>query len=216
VLDADRSRRTRTLKIKLGVDGSATVDAQEIVTGSEAASYREYYEAAGTRKERLERSLSALYPGLTLESQRFETLDDLEQPIRYDYRIAVPKFATWDGDELRLAPSVLGDLVQEYARLPKRMHTLDLAGRRVYVEQRLIQLPPSLHAAVLPLGGEATSPFGRLKLEFSTQDGSINVRTELRISQDRIAPSEYAEWRRWVEAADQLLKQRIGLRKEHN
>jgi tetratricopeptide (TPR) repeat protein len=216
VLDADRSQRTRSLNVELAADGSATVEGQEEVTGAEAAGYREYYEAVGTRGERFERSLSASYPGLKLESQHFAALEDLEQPVRYNYRIAVPKFASWDGDELRLAPSTLDNLVQDLAVLPHRHHTLDLSGRRVYVEKRVVHLPTSLHAIDLPAGGEASSAFGSLKLNFSSTNGSITSSTEFRLSQDRIAPTEYPEYRRWIEAADQLLKQRIGLRKEHN
>ena len=41
---------------------------------------------------------------------------------------------------------------------------------------------------------------------------TITARTEFVVLRDRIEPSEYLEFRRWVEAADQLLKQRIGIR----
>jgi hypothetical protein len=214
VLDADKNKRTRNLRVALAADGSAQVEADESVSGAEAAGYRDYYQAPGTRAERFERTLGGLYPGLKLEDQRFAPLSDLEEPVRYSYRIQVPQLARWDGDELRLEPSVLQDLVQDMARLPKRRHTLDLHGTRTYIEERSVRLPPGMLASDLPAGGEASSPFGRLKLDFTQSAGTVTARTELALTRDRVAPMEYPAFRRWVEAADQLLKQRIGIRKD--
>src|SRR5262249_34273633 len=135
VLDADKnSKRLRTLQVQLTPDGTAEVKGDETVAGADAASYRDYYQAPGTRAERFERSLGTLYPGLKLEDQRFDALDKLQEPVKYSYRIKVPQLAHWNGDELQVSPSVLKDLVQDMARLQQRRHTLDLAGNRVYVE----------------------------------------------------------------------------------
>jgi tetratricopeptide (TPR) repeat protein len=215
IFEAERNnKRSRTLKVQLAADGSARVEGDEIVSGAEAAGYRDYYQAPGTRAERFERSLGALYPGLKLETQRFESLESLEQPVHYNYRIHVPQLARWDGAELRLEPSVLHDLVQDMARLPERRHPLDLQGSRLYVEERSVRLPAGMRATELPQGGEAHSPFGTLKLNFSQSNGTVTARTELAVTRDRVAPQEYPAFRRWVEAADQLLKQRIGIRKD--
>ncbi len=215
VFDAARNdKRTRTLQVQLAADGSAKIDGQEVVAGAEAAGYREYYQAPGTRAERFERNLAGLYPGLKLESQHFDSLDSLEQPVRFGYRISVPQLAHWDGDELRVEPSVLHDLVQEMAPLPERVHPLDLEGNRLYIEVRNVRVPAGMHAVALPPGGEASSPFGHLRLGFSQDGGTISARTELEVTRDRIAREDYPAFRRWVEAADQLLKQRIGMRKD--
>ena len=120
-----------------------------------------------------------------------DPLHDLEQPVKYSYRIRVPQLARWDGDELRLDASVLRDLVQGMARLPARKYTLDLSNNRAYVEERTVKLPSGLVPAELPAGGEASSPFGRLRLQFTQSPGAIVARTELTVTRDRVAPSEY-------------------------
>ena len=66
----------------------------------------------------------------------------------------------------------------------------------------------------LPAGGEVSSPFGRLKLAFQKSGDTVTARTEFSVRATASSPSEYPAFRRWVEAADQLLKQRIGLRKD--
>jgi len=212
-LEADASKRERTLDVALLEDGSAKLDVREKVTGSDAAGYRGYYEAAGTRSERFERALGRTYPGAKLESQRFEGLDDLESPVSYSYRVGVPKLAHWDGDDLRLAPSVLSDLVRGMARTQSRTHLLDLDGASSYREQRTVEVPAGLHLGPLPSGGEAVSPFGRLSLRFDGGAGKVTATTEFSILRDRVPASEYPKFRKWVEEADQLLKQRIDLRR---
>ncbi|MFI5308894.1 MAG: DUF3857 domain-containing protein, partial [Polyangiales bacterium] len=211
---AHNDQRTRTLAVQLANDGSARIDGNEIVEGAEAATFREYYQAPGTRGERFERNLAGTYPGLKLESQRFEQLDNLEQPVRFSYRISVPQLARWDGDELKLEPSVLHDLTQEMARLPERVHPLDLQGNRVYKEERNVRVPAGLRFSEIPPGGKADSEFGRLELSFVASGSTLTARTEFVLLRDRITPAQYPAFRRWVEAADQVLKQRIGLRKE--
>jgi tetratricopeptide (TPR) repeat protein len=210
---AQDSRRTRNLKVQLQADGSATVDGEEIVAGAEAAGYRDHYEAIGTRKERFERALGELYPGLTLESQTFEQLTDIEQPVKYTYQIKVPQLATLDNGVLRIAPSTMRELIG-MARLPARKYTLDLRGTRSYREERAVQLPKGMTASSIPPGGEATSPFGRLKLALSREGATVTARTELDLNHDRIAPADYPAFRKWVLAADELLRQRIGITKE--
>lgn len=206
------SRRTRNLRVQLQADGSAIVDGEETVTGDDAAGYRDHYQAVGTRKERFERALGEVYPGLTLESQSFGSLVELEQPVKYSYQIKVPQLATFDNGELRLAPSAMRDLVG-MARLPVRKYALDLHGNRSYREERAVQLPKGATVATLPPGGEASSPFGTLKLAVSRDGSTVTARTELDIVRDRIPPDEYPAFRKWVLAADELLRQRIGITK---
>jgi hypothetical protein len=211
VLPADQNVRTRNLTIALQTDGSARVEGNEQVTGSDAAGYRQYYEAEGTRAERFERSLGTIYPGVELMSQKFESLSQLETPVRYSYRIRVPRFGRFDGATMQVAPSVLNDLVRGMARAPTRKQPLDLGSASTYIEERLFSAPSGMRFSSLPPGGEASSPWGKLKMSVAADGGELKVRTEFSVQRARVSAEEYPEFRRWVEAADQLLRQRIGL-----
>ena len=48
-------------------------------------------------------------------------------------------------------------------------------------------------------------------LSYARAGGNLKVTTEFSITRVRVTPSDYPEFRRWVEAADQLLRQRVGL-----
>jgi hypothetical protein len=189
------------------------VEGKEEVSGSEAAGYRQYYEAEGTRAERFERSLGTLYPGVELISQSFDSLETLESPVRYAYRIKVPRFARFDGATLQVAPSVLSDLVRNMARSPTRKQPLDLGSSSTYVEERAFVAPKGMQFSSVPQNAEASSEWGRLTLKYAAEGGELKVRTEFVLARARVAPSEYPAFRRWVDAADQLLRQRIALTK---
>ena len=190
-------------------DGSGTVRAQETVIGGGAPGYRSTYQAEGTRSDRLERSLRGLFPGLHLESQSFEGLETLEAPVRYRYEAEVPQLAQRDGSRLRMAPSVLEDLTRSMARASRRRYTLDLGSTSSYVEERTIQLPAGMQATDVPAGGTAESPFGKLSLTVERSGRQVQTRTEFEIRRDRVTPEEYPAFRRWVQEADQILRQRI-------
>jgi transglutaminase-like putative cysteine protease len=213
ILPATNSVRTRQLTVALESDGSARVEGREEVVGSEAAGYRQYYEAEGTRAERFERALGSIYPGVELLSQKFEALHVLENPVRYAYRLKVPRFGLMDGDSMQVAPSVLSDLVRTMARAPKRDQPLDLGSPNTYIEERTFNAPKGHSFRGVPKDGEVASDFGRLKLQYVLEGSTLKVRTEFVLKESRIKPGAYAAFRSWVDAADQLLRQRIVLAK---
>jgi transglutaminase-like putative cysteine protease len=211
VLAAEQNRRTRELSIALESDGSARLEGREQVLGSDAAGYREYYEAEGTRAERFERTLGAIYPGVELNSQNFDSLNELEAPVHFTYKIRVPRFGRFDGTTLQVAPSVLSDLVRSMARAPTRKQPLDLGNASLYVEERTLNAPKGMQFSAVPENAEANSEWGKLSLRYASHDGQVSVHTEFSLIKARVSPAEYPAFRRWVDAADQLLRQRVGL-----
>jgi hypothetical protein len=213
VLPPDRNHRARTLRASLADDGSATIDVTERIVGQEAQSYRSRYAPEGTRADRFERALRPLFPGLVLESQEMDGLDELESTIDIRYRARVPQMARRDGDGLSVPPTVLEDLLRRMARTPSRQYPLDLGGTSSYSEERTLTLPRGWHVGDAPSGGAAESEFGRLRTSVEQRGRDVSTRTEFEVRRDRISPREYPAFRRWVEEADELLRQRIELRR---
>jgi hypothetical protein len=211
ILPADTNVRKRELAVALESDGSARVEGHEEVVGSDAAGYRQYYEAEGTRAERFERALGAIYPGVELLSQKFESLHVLEKPVRYAYRLRVPRFGRMDGDSMQVAPSVLSDLVRNMARAPQRDQPLDLGSPNTYIEERVFTAPKGSTWSAIPKDSAVESEFGTLRMTYALDGSTLKVHTEFVLKQSRIAPATYAAFRSWVDAADQLLRQRIVL-----
>ena len=216
ILPPERNLRRREVRVSLAADGSAVIDVSEHIVGEEASSYRNRYQAQGTRRERFERSLRHIFPGLVLEDETMTGLDDREVPIDVRYRARVPQMAQREGSTLRLSPSVLDDLLRTFARAPTRRLPLDLGATRSYDETRVIEVPRGFSVAGMPEGGAADSEFGRLTLSVEgsaagQRPATVTVHTELRVPRDRLSAEEYPGFRRWVGAADRLLRQRVRL-----
>jgi hypothetical protein len=123
----------------------------------------------------------------------------------------VPRFGRFDGSTLQVAPSVLSDLVRSMARAPTRKQPLDLGSFGTYVEERQFNAPGGMHFSSVPKNAEARSTWGRLSLRYAADGGGLKVHTEFQLTKVRVTAEEYPEFRRWVEAADQLLRERVGL-----
>ncbi len=214
VLSPDHNRRTRSMDVRLAADGSAEVEVAERIVGAEAPRYRNVYQSGGTRHDRLERALRATFPGLVLESQTMQNLEDLESPIEVEYRARVPQLARRDGSGLRVPPTVLEDLLRGLAPRAARRYPLELGSTSAYVEERTVHVPSGHRAAVLPDGGEAESEFGLLRMRVENDGRQIRTRTELELRADRVPPDRYPAFRQWVERADAILRQQIVLAPE--
>lgn len=209
VLEPDRNRRTRQLTLVISADGSGTVELEEEVRGVEASGYRSRFQAEGLRRERLERQMRGLFPGLELSETRFSSLDDFNLPVSLRFGARAPQLALRDGRLLRVAPSALGELTRTLAPASDRRLPLDLSTRSAYDEMRRIRIPAGHRVQDLPDAGVAESTFGRLAMAVEQQGREVVVRTRLELTQDRVSPADYAAFRRWVEEADRILRQRL-------
>ncbi|HEY6876834.1 MAG TPA: transglutaminase-like domain-containing protein, partial [Polyangiales bacterium] len=210
VLPAENNLRQRKVEIALAEDGSGTLSAEERIVGSDAARYRSTFEATGTQRERLERQLASAMPGLSLVQHAFTGLDEVEQEVTLKYTVKAPQLARPEGNELRIGPSALSDLVRELAPSPTRSYPLDLGLPRVYREERTIKAPKGFTAKQPPEGGEVKSRFGSLRVKTEQSGAGVLSQTTFELAVKRVEPGDYPEFRKFVERADGLLRQRVA------
>ena len=214
VLPAESNLRTRSVEIALDADGSGSLSADERIAGVDAARYRSTFQAVGTQRDRLERQLSSNFPGLSLEQHAFAGLDDIERDVTLSYRLRAPLLARPEGNELRLATSSLNDLLRELASGPSRSYPLELGTPRAYREERTVKPPPGYVIQGAPKGGEVTSRFGQLSVHNEQKGQTVVSKTSFTLSVHRIEPADYAEFRRFVERAETLVRERIAFTKQ--
>jgi transglutaminase-like putative cysteine protease len=214
VLPPESNLRFRKLVIELEADGKGIVRAEERVAGVDAARYRNTFQAEGTRKDRLERQLATAYPGLKLDKHSFTGLDDIEQPVALSYELRAPEVGRREGQEVRASATSLRDLLRELAPLPARNYPLDLGAKTNYREERVVKVPRGYKIALLPPGGKVESRFGKLTVESESRGGEVVCKSELVVKVDRVEAKDYPEFRRFIEQADEVLRQRIAFAPE--
>jgi hypothetical protein len=214
VLPAASNLRDRKTRIELAADGSGVVSVEERITGVSAASYRSTFEAEGTQRDRFTRQLGGSYPGLTLEELKLSGLDTPEKEVGVRYKLKAPVLARSEGGELRAPAVALNDLLREYAASPQRKYPLELGTPSTFHEERTVRAPDGARVRHVPTGGEVKSRFGSLTLKLSQQQNEVVASTTLVIATDRIEPADYPEFRRFIEQADELLRQRIAFAPE--
>lgn len=211
VLEPTVNQQTREVTLRVNADGSGRVEVREQIQGVSAPGYRSRYQAAGLREERLERAARGLFSGAELGEHSFENLDDYNAPVSLRYEATAPQLAVRDGRLLRVAPSALSGLSAQLARASSRQLPLDLGLRRAYEEDRRVRMPRGWTVGELPAGGTAESRFGRVSLEVSRDGDAVRAVTRYRLDVDRVSPDDYPAFRRWVEEADRLLRQRLTM-----
>ncbi len=157
----------------------------------------------------MQREVARIFPGIEITGERFSDLTQFEQPVTVTYDAAVPQLARRAGSELHLAPSTLANLVRALAQTPQRRYPRELGPPSTYVERRTVRLEQGLTVQHVPDGGEAVSPFGRVTVAYDRRADSVSIRTELEMRTDRVSVADYPAFRRWVESADALLRQRL-------
>jgi len=213
VLPPEQNSRERVLHLQLQTDGSARARVEERVQGTGASTFRNQFQAVGTRVERMQRSMRQLFPGITVDEVNFETnLEDLEAPIVFSYNATIPRLLEVESGGMRLAPSVITELGGQIARSAEREHDLDLGGTSQYIEERHVELPAGASVASSPDGQiQEESPFGMLRITTEIEGNTIHTRTELVFARDRVSVEEYPAFREWVGRVDRRLRERLEI-----
>jgi transglutaminase-like putative cysteine protease/tetratricopeptide (TPR) repeat protein len=213
VLPASANRAARVWKVALAADGSAQVDETVTVKGQAAQEWRAHYQTPGERRERYAKVWNGHQAGARLEAVEMAGVEDRNQPVVVRARAFVPHLAQPNQrGELHLPSSSReADLTQTYARLGARRWPLVLGFPWQHDEEVEYRLPNGFHLLRAPTGRQLKSAFGSfvLEVEASSDGRAIKVHSILSVERDRIAASEYGDFRGFLRDVDNLLGEPI-------
>lgn len=206
----DHARRTRTLNIQLNTQGSAVVQAEEIIQGDQALGYRKELEADGTREDRMTKYASSLFPGAILLEHQTNDLTDYETPVRLMYTFNAPQFAQPRDRGLVFSPATLSNL-SFLTRLRERKLPLLLGAHFKYEETRHVTLPEGYRVTFTPRDDSARSAFGEYSIRYNFDAASRTMRIAfmLRLTEARIQPRDYPAFRAWISTIDGKLRENV-------
>ena len=196
---------TMTVDLTALPDGAASARAETVVTGQFAAGYRRQFQTVESRKEAFGRSLAADFPGARATEITFSDLSDLEAPVKLAYRFTGARLAETTGATIRFLPSLReANLAPRLASRTNRTQDLIVGYPYQDVERYTVRLPPG-YKATLPRNVALKSPFGRFELQMSQRGQEVAVVMTLAVTTHRVAASDYAAFRQWLESVDAAL-----------
>ena len=138
-------------ELALSADGSARVEGRSRIAGVQAPGYRRAYQSESGRRSTLETAFSRNFPGLKVERVTLADLEKLEEDVRMDFTLQVPRWAERDGAGLRFNPFGRGaGYAETWASLAERRHDLVLGSPTVNRFRYRVALPPGWRAGALP------------------------------------------------------------------
>ena len=219
VLPASANRAARVWKVTLAADGSAQVDETVTIKGQAAQEWRAHYQTPGERRERYAKVWNGSHTGARLEAVDMTGVEDPNQPVVVRARAFVPHLAQPNqrGELLLPSSSRETDLTQTYARLGTRRWPLVLGFPWQHQEEIEYRLPDGFRLPRVPTARTLKCDFGSfdLQVEVSPDGRALKVRSLLWVERDRIAASEYGEFRAFLRDVDNLLGEPIVIAGEN-
>ena len=217
VLPASANRAVRVWKVALAADGSARVDETVTVKGQAAQEWRAHYQTPGERRERYAKVWNSRHTGAQLEAVDMAGVEDRNQPVVVRARALVPHMAerSQRGEFHLPSSSRETDLTQTYARLGTRRWPLVLGFPWQHEEELEYRLPDGFRLLRAPIARKLQCAFASFDLDMSFDGRTLKVRSRLSVERDRIAASEYGEFRAFLRDVDILLGEPIVIAGEN-
>ena len=208
----EENRLEAEYRVALGADGSATVTGRSRVSGVQAPDHRRVFQAESERRSALERSLSATFPGLRVESIEVSDPSRIEEDVALSFRVGVPRLARADGPGLSLSPfGQRTPWLERFAPLSKREH--DLVLSQPFESRQVLRyaLPPGLSPTDLPAPEGAETPFGSFRVSLRTEGSELVAESVVRIAASRIRAPDYPAFRDLMARIDRALSRPVRL-----
>ncbi len=217
VLASAANRAARRWEADVEPDGAATIREDMTITGQAAPEWRQHYQTEGERHERYDKVWSARHPGARLASVAMPDIEDRDRPVRVRAEVQVPHLG-WRGGEDHMELPIAArdaDFARAYARLSTRRTELVIAYPWQHDEELVYALPAGWRAARLPSERSLETSFGTFRLQVTAVGArEVRVISRLDVRSHRVAPTDYAAFRRFLGDVDAALGERIVLRKD--
>jgi len=202
--------------VRLKGDGMARVEVEERLTGVGAMQWRSMLrrlDRARLNKLFEHAALGMVFPGASLEQLTFRDEKATERPLGMRYVFSTANLARLEQGKLLLKVGLYHPFLSRlYLGLARRQHGLQVAFHSpTTVNLRVI--PPAGGAIAPPPRVDLRTPFGDLRREArSAADGSLALRTELRVSFRRIPSAEFPSFARFATTVDAHFKAEAQVR----
>ncbi len=208
--DAADNLTDSTFEIALGDDGSARVEGKSRLAGAGAPSYRRAYQVEQERRSTLEQAFARTFPGLTVERLAFSDLSRLEEEVRLDFTLQVPRWAAPEGRGLRFTPFGAGaGYTETWASLASRRLPLSLGEPTTNRFRYRVTPPPGWRAGALPEPARGEVPQAAFEVRWRTDGEALVAEGFVTFRRSEVPPAEYPAFRELMTQIDRAFGRRV-------
>ncbi len=208
----EENRTESRFEILLAPDGRATVRGASRITGAQAAAYRSAYLSAHERRAQLEKAFNRTFPGLRVEAVNVSDLARIEEDVRMDFTLDVPRHGQPDAGGLSFSPfGGASSYVESYASLSERRHPLVIGQPMENRFEYRYTLPAGWAAVEVPEDASGEVPEAAFEVRHRTEGSTLVVSGHVTFRAGRVAPERYAAFRDLVARLDRAFGRRIRL-----
>ncbi|HEX9242851.1 MAG TPA: DUF3857 domain-containing protein [Anaeromyxobacter sp.] len=208
----DENRTESRFDVTLAADGRATIRGASRIAGAQASEYRHAYLSAHDRRSQLEKAFNRTFPGLRVESVTASDLSRLEEDVRMEFTLDVPRYAERDGAALRFTPfGAAAGYLETHASLSSRRHPLLLGSPMTNRFEYRVALPPGFGIAELPEDAGGEVPEAAYEVRYRRDGGVLVVTGQVTFKASRVEPERYAAFRALAARLDAAFSRQVRL-----
>src|SRR5690606_21236845 len=214
--DPEKNFVRRSVTARLSPNGEARLELDYETSGFVSAEWRRRYHAQATLRARVSSDLGGEYPGFELapgpRGLQTSNLGDALEPVRIRIAGSTKTFARREGDELSMAVTPSLRLPPKFASLSRRTQPVVTESFTTTEETVVVELPEGARVVSAPTSVEEKGRFGSYSVRVSVDGSRVEVKSRVAVTANRIAPRDYADWRRFCEAVDRAFSPRLLVR----
>jgi len=208
----EENRVESRFDVTLAADGRATVRGSSRIAGAQASDYRRAYVSAHDRRAQAEKAFARTFPGLRVEAVTLSDLARLEEDVRMDVTLEVPRFAQPDGAGLRFTPfGAGGGYVETYGSLSERRYPLVVGQPGENLFEYRFTLPAGWSVVDLPEDATGEAPEAAYEVRHRVEGGVLVVTGRVVMKTGRVAPERYQAFRALLAGVDRAFARRVRI-----
>lgn len=204
----DDNYTRRTVRAELRSDGRLEFSGTSYTRGEDAPGLRREYEVAERQRDSFRARLAEVLPAVQVEAVDVEGAHSLEDDVTVRFR------GTLDGFVGRKSVALASTwmpraYVQTLAPLAQRSLPLVLPAPWTTEEELRVALPRGARLAPLPAPRSIATDFGSAQLTYELRGRELRIHTQVRFRETRIAPAEYAAFRRFCTEVERAFREEV-------
>jgi tetratricopeptide (TPR) repeat protein len=209
---AEDNRTESRFEISLAADGRATVRGASRISGVQAPEYRRAYLSAHDRRAQLEKAFNRTFPGLRVEAVTLSDVNRIEEDVRMEFTLDVPRYAQAEAEGLRFTPfGAAAGYLETYASLSARRHPLVLGDPLESRFEYRYALPPGWSAVEIPEDAAGEVPEASFEVRHRLEGPTLVVSGHVAFKSGRVAPERYAAFRDLAAQVDRAFSRRVRI-----